>query len=112
MSNVISTRMEKKEIEVLNQISAKEHIDRSALIRKFLLQQIKEYKMKEFSEKYRKGLTSLAETATLANVSIYEMMEFCQKELISPPSPSDEILEKERNDAKDIFQKIANGEQK
>ncbi len=65
MTDVVSTRLDEKEIEELNQICEKERIDRSALIRKFLLAQIAEYRMKEAGEKYRKGLVSLAEAATL-----------------------------------------------
>jgi metal-responsive CopG/Arc/MetJ family transcriptional regulator len=80
MSDVISTRLKKEEIEELNEISAKEHLDRSALMRKFLLQQIKEYRLKNVSEKYRKGIISLAEAATLAKVTIYDMMEYCKRE--------------------------------
>ena len=63
MTGVVSTRLDEKEIEELNQISEKERIDRSALIRKFLLTQIEEYRLKEVSENYRKGLVSLAETS-------------------------------------------------
>ncbi|MHA1794038.1 MAG: UPF0175 family protein [Promethearchaeota archaeon] len=86
MGNVISTRLNEKEIKEINDISKKERIDRSALIRRFILLQLKEYKLKDVGEKYRKGLISLAEAATLAEVSIYEMMEYLQREQIQPPS--------------------------
>ncbi|MHA1612611.1 MAG: UPF0175 family protein [Promethearchaeota archaeon] len=109
MSNVISTRMKKEEIEILNRISDKEHIDRSALMRKFILQQISEYKMKEAAEKYRKGVVSLAEAATMAKVSIYEMIEYCQREKITAPSPSDEEIAEEFESAGIIFSNIKEG---
>ncbi len=54
MSSIVSTRLNKKEIKDLNEISEKERIDRSALIRKFVLTQITEYKMKDMAEKYQK----------------------------------------------------------
>ena len=63
MTGVVLTRLDEKEIEELNQISEKERIDRSAFIRKFLLTQIEEYRLKEVSENYRKGFVSLAETS-------------------------------------------------
>ena len=66
MTDVVSTRLDEKEIEELNQISEKEGMDRSSLIRKFILAQIQEYKAKDVGEKYRKGLVSLAEADTLA----------------------------------------------
>jgi predicted HTH domain antitoxin len=106
MTNVISTRLEEKEIKILNEISKKEHIDRSALLRKFLLQQINEYRMNESAEKYRKGLVSLAEAATLAEVSIYTMMDFCQREQITAHQPTEDELKQEREQSQKLFQEF------
>jgi predicted HTH domain antitoxin len=106
MSDVVSTRLDKKEIEELNKICEKERIDRSALIRKFLLAQIIEYRLKEIGEKYRKGLVSLAEAATLAKVSIYEMMDYVEREKIQPPALSEKEMEEELNNANNLFNKI------
>ena len=103
MTNIISTRLDEKEIEELNQICEKERIDRSALIRKFLLAQITEYRMKEAGEKYRKGLVSLAEAATLAKVSIYDMMEYVEREKIQSPALTDEEMEEDLKSAKKLF---------
>lgn len=103
MTDVVSTRLDEKEIEELNQICEKERIDRSALIRKFLLAQITEYRMKEASEKYRKGLVSLAEAATLAKVSIYDMMEYVEREKIQSPALTDEEMEGDLKSAKKLF---------
>jgi len=50
MTDVVSTRLDEKEIEELNEISKRERIDRSSLIRKFLLAQIQEYRLKESGE--------------------------------------------------------------
>ena len=108
MANVISTRMKEKEIRILNEISKKEHIDRSSLMRKFLVQQIQEYNMKESAEKYRKGLVSLAEAASLADVSIYKMMEFCQREQITAPQPNEDEMIQEMKNAQQIFQNLDN----
>ncbi|MHA1672836.1 MAG: UPF0175 family protein [Promethearchaeota archaeon] len=68
--------------------------------------------LREASEKYRKGIISLAEAATMANVSIYEMMEFCQREKITAPSPSEEEIVQEFDDANSIFSKIKEGKTK
>lgn len=106
MSDVISTRLDKKEIEELNQICEKERIDRSALIRKFLLTQITEYRLKEAGEKYRKGIVSLAEAATMAKVTIYDMMEYIDRERIQPPEPSEKELKEELENTKQIFKKL------
>ena len=105
MKDVVSTRLDEKEIEELNQISEKERIDRSSLIRKFLLIQIEEYRLKEVSEKYRKGLISLAEAAILAKVSIYKMMEYIECEKIQAPPLSNSEMEKELERSKKLFEK-------
>ena len=87
MSKTISARLEEEEIDRLNQIAQIEHIDRSALVRKFILNQIQEYEMREMAEYYRKGIVSLQEAATQANVGLYKMMDFIQQEKdISPTS--------------------------
>ena len=104
MTDVVSTRLDEKEIEELNQISKKERIDRSSLIRKFLLTQIEEYRLKEVSEKYRKGLASLAEAAVLAKVSIYKMMEYVEREKIQAPPLSNSEMEAELERSKKLFE--------
>jgi predicted HTH domain antitoxin len=106
MTDVVSTRLDEKEIEELNKISKEERLDRSALIRKFLLTQMKEYRMEKAGEKYRKGLVSLAEAATLAEVSIYEMMDYIEREKLQAPPLSEEEMEEELKESKKLFEKI------
>jgi predicted HTH domain antitoxin len=106
MTEVISTRLKKEEIEELNKISQREHIDRSALVRKFLIRQVQEYKMRDMAEKYRKGLVSLAEAATLAGVSIYDMMDYLDREKIKPLQTTIEEFNNAHDDARKVFEKI------
>ncbi|KKL59832.1 hypothetical protein LCGC14_1475630, partial [marine sediment metagenome] len=83
-----------------------ERIDRSSLIRKFLIAQIQEYRLKASGEKYRKGLVSLAEAATLAKVSIYKMMEYVEREKIQAPSLTNHEMEEDLKRSKKIFEEI------
>ena len=106
MTDVVSTRLDEKEIEELNKICKKERMDRSSLIRKFILAQIEEYRLKSAGEKYRKGLVSLAEAATLAKVSIYAMMDYVDREKIQPPSLTDGEMEEELKWAKKLFEEM------
>ncbi|OLS15946.1 MAG: hypothetical protein RBG13Loki_0423 [Promethearchaeota archaeon CR_4] len=112
MSKTVSTRLENEEIERLNEIVAEEKIDRSALIRKFLLQKMEEYTMRKEAEYYRKGLKSLQEVATAAGVSLYDMMDYVQKEQIRPPNQSEKDLEEEFARGEELFQKIAKAQKK
>jgi predicted HTH domain antitoxin len=86
MSKTVSTRLSEKEVAELEEIASKEKLDRSALIRSFVLRQLEEYKMNEKAKLYQKGLISLQEAATSANVSLYQMMEYVQREKIRPPT--------------------------
>lgn len=106
MSKTISARLENDEVDLLNQIAEDERIDRSALIRKFLLQQIKEYEMKKVAEYYRKGLVSLQEAAFQAHVNLYMMMDYLQKEKITPPPQSTEEIEHDLSYSKKIFDQL------
>jgi predicted HTH domain antitoxin len=103
MSKTISTRIEDEDAEKLEKIAKKENIDRSALIRKFILQKLKEYEIKQMTELYQKGIVSLQEAASQANVSLYEIMEYVQKENIRPPDQAKEEIIAEIEDSKKYF---------
>ena len=92
-SKNISTRIDNNDFKKLDEIAKKENIDRSILIRKFILQMLKEYEIKRTTELYRKGIVSLQEAASQANVSLYEIMDYVKRENIHPPDQSrSEIL--------------------
>lgn len=103
MSKTISTRIDDDAAEKLEKIAKKENIDRSALVRKFILQKIKEYDVKQMVELYQKGIVSLQEAATQAKVSLYEIMEYVKRENIHPPDQSKEKIIAEIEDSKNHF---------
>src|SRR5271157_4511089 len=106
MSKTISTRLEDDEIARLNDIAKMEKIDRSALVRKFLLQKIEEYQMRIMAEHYRKGGVSLQEAATAAKVSFYDMLDFVTKENIRPPIETPEEIEEDFVQGEEIFHNL------
>ncbi|HME53970.1 MAG TPA: hypothetical protein VKM55_17220 [Candidatus Lokiarchaeia archaeon] len=108
MSKTLSAQLEEKEIQKLNEIANEEHLDRSAMIRKFLLDQVKLHEMKRAAEHCRKGVTNLQEAASLAGVSICDMMDFVDKEKIRPPVQSSEEIDVEIRDAIEISKNIYN----
>ena len=103
MSKTISTRIDNEDAEKLKKIAEKENIDRSALVRKFILQKLKEYEIKQMMDLYQKGIVSLQEAASQANVSLYEIMEYVQKENIRPPDQAREDIIAEIEDSKEYF---------
>ncbi len=104
MTKTISTRLKDEEIKRLTEIAEFENIDRSGLVRKFLLNQIKEYNMKEMAEYYRKGVVSLQEAASSAKVSLYEFMDYIRKEKLRPPLQTDKEIADEFTRSKQFFQ--------
>ena len=103
MSKTISTRIDDETAEKLEKIAKKENIDRSALVRKFILQKLKEYEIEQMTKLYQKGVVSLQEAASQANVSLYEIMEYVQKENIRPPDQTKEEIIAEIEDSKKYF---------
>ncbi len=103
MSKTISTRLDDEDAEKLEKIAKKENIDRSALVRKFILQKLKEYDIKQMVELYQKGIVSMQEAASQADVSLYEIMEYIKRENIHPPDQSKEEIIAEIEDSKNHF---------
>ena len=103
MSKTVSTRLDEKELNKLDEISSNENLDRSTLIRKFVIEQIKNYEMKKMGEFYRKGIVSLQEAAFTANVTLYEMMDYIRREEIHPPNQSPKEIQTEIEDALDYY---------
>ncbi|MHA1518967.1 MAG: hypothetical protein ACTSRK_02175 [Promethearchaeota archaeon] len=104
MSKTVSTRLNEKELNKLDEISSKENLDRSTLIRKFVIEQIKNYEMKKMGEFYRKGIVSLQEAAFTANVTLYEMMDYIRREEIHPPDQSPKEIQIEIEDAINYYE--------
>jgi predicted HTH domain antitoxin len=66
----------------------------------------KKLRLKESAKLYKKGIISLAEAATLAKVTIYDMMEYSKREQIRPIEPDSSELRKDRTNAEEIFRKL------
>ena len=103
MGKTVSTRLDENEVKKLDKIADKEKVDRAALIRKFVLQKLEEYEIKQMAELYQKGVVSLQEAATQANVSLYEMMEYVKRENIRPPDQEEEDIIAEIEESKRYF---------
>ena len=69
MNKTISTTLDEKAAEKLERIAEKESLDRATLVRKFILQKLKEYEIKQMAELYQKGVVSLQEAASQPKVT-------------------------------------------
>lgn len=68
-----------------------------------IIGKIIEIRMRKMAELYKKGTLRLQEAATRAKVSLYEMMEYVEKEGIVPYEPSKEEMESKIKTAQSIL---------
>ncbi len=103
MSDTVKTDIDKEILSRIEQIAKQEHLEREILLRKWLLEKLDEYEMKKQAELYNKGLVSLAEGSTQANVSIYKFMDYLQQQKIKPPEQTLDEIKDEFKKAKELI---------
>ena len=74
MATTITTRVDDKYVKRIDELAARKGLDRSALLRSFLLSALKEHTIRESLEKYQEGKTTLWEAAEQCNLSLWEMV--------------------------------------
>ena len=75
MAKTVTTRLDEEYIKKIDEMAARKGIDRSALLRSFLLYALKEYKIRDSLEEYRAGITTLWEAAQRCNLSLWEIIQ-------------------------------------
>jgi predicted HTH domain antitoxin len=69
-----SVRLTKEEAEVLRQISETELISEAALMRKFVLEGLRRYRLDQAIKRYQEGELDLSSAAQVAGLAIREFM--------------------------------------
>lgn len=82
MTKVISTRIPDQVAKDLKEIEEEERTDRATIIRKLLATGIQQWKTKRALRLYREGRVTLWRAATLADITLREMMQLATKEEI------------------------------
>ncbi|MFC1820177.1 UPF0175 family protein [Thermodesulfobacteriota bacterium] len=75
MATTITTRLDDKYVEKIDEMAASRGVDRSALLRSFLLYALKEHTIQQSLENYKQGKITLWETAQQCNLSLWEMIQ-------------------------------------
>ncbi|MBC7090736.1 MAG: UPF0175 family protein [Nitrososphaeria archaeon] len=73
MSEVISARLPKEMVKLVEEIAREERMDKSTVLEKALEHYISEWRLKKAVELYRDGLVTLPRAAEIAGVSVWEM---------------------------------------
>lgn len=82
MTKVISTRIPDQVDKDLKEIEEEERTDRATIIRKLLATGIQQWKTKRVLKLYREGKVTLWRAATLADITLREMMQLAAEEEI------------------------------
>ena len=74
-SGVISARLSKERLKLVEEIAKKERVDKSTVLDRALEEYAKEWKLRTAVESYREGSITLSRAAEIAGISIWEMID-------------------------------------
>ncbi len=93
MPTTITTRIEDDIVEEIDDIASEEAIDRSSVIRKFLIQSLKQWKIRKSLQEYEQGKKTLWKAAHDCEISLWEMIAEVQKRGTKVPYDIDDLKE-------------------
>jgi predicted HTH domain antitoxin len=79
MAKTVTTRLDDKYVNKIDEIAAKKGIDRSALLRLFLVNSLREQSIRDSLENYKSGTVSLWEAAQHCDLTLWEMVKEFEK---------------------------------
>lgn len=83
-SEVISARVSKERVKVVEEIAREEKVDKSTILDRALEHYAKEWRLRKALESYREGLVTLSRAAEIAGVSVWEMVDvLAEKKILS-----------------------------
>jgi len=78
-SEVISARLSKERLKLVEEIAKRERVDKSTVLDRALEEYAKEWKLRTAVESYREGSVTLSRAAEIAGISIWEMIDILGK---------------------------------
>lgn len=93
MPTTITTRVENFIVRDIDHIAENEAIDRSAVIRKFLVQSLHEWKIQQHLGEYQQGKITLWQAARKCHLSLWEIIDEVKKRKIRVPYGLEELRE-------------------
>jgi len=85
MPVTITTRVDDKLAKLIDQIAEKEGMDRSTILRRFLIKSTKEWLVEKSIKDYQEGKITLWQAAKRCGISLWEMIEEVKKSSASVP---------------------------
>jgi len=83
-SEVISARLSKERVKLIEEIAKEEKVDKSTILDRALEHYTREWKLQKAIESYREGLVTLSRAAEIAGISVWEIIDILSKRKIQP----------------------------
>ncbi len=93
MPITLTTRVEDKLAKLIDRIAREEGMDRSTVIRRFLISSTAEWQIEKFLRKYEEGKITLWQAAERCELSLWEMIAEVKKKGIRVPYTIEELQE-------------------
>lgn len=88
-----SVRLTQEEVTLLRQISEAELISETALMRKFMLEGLRRYRLDQAIKRYQEGTLDLSSAAQTADLSIRDLMWELHRRGVDIYGPESRLLE-------------------
>ena len=75
MAKTVTTRMDDDYVKKIDELAARKGVDRSAMLRSFLLFALKEHTIRDALEDYKAGIITLWEAAQRCNLSLWGIVQ-------------------------------------
>lgn len=98
MPITVTTRVEEELAKIIDDIARREGMDRSTIIRRFLLRAVKDWLIERSLEEYEQGKITLWQAAKRCNLSLWEIIDEVKKREIHVPYTLEEL----KDDLKDL----------
>ena len=98
MGVTITTRVSEEIEKEIRSISEREQLDKSTVVRRLLVEGIKDWKIKYALEQYSEGRVTIWRAARMAGISLRQMLDIAAKKGI----PFQYTIEDLRDDFRDI----------
>ena len=102
MTKTLTTRTPDSLAKEIEALAKEEHLDKSSLIRRLLAEAVQEKRKRKALELYKDGKVSMGKAASIAKLSIWEMLDLIEEKGLHIDYGSEELFE----DLKPLRRKI------
>jgi predicted HTH domain antitoxin len=89
----VTTRVEEELAKIIDSIAKREGMDRSTVIRRFLLRAVKDWLIEKSLDEYEEGKLTLWQAAEKCGLSLWEVINEVKKREIHVPYTLEELRE-------------------